>query len=536
MKILVAEPLAPAALDLLRAESGWEVIQSDPKSYAGHLSDCDALLVRSAVKVTKDVLEKAPKLRVIGRAGVGVDNVDLPAATDAGVLVMNTPGGNAVSVAEHTLALMLSLARSVPQASVSTKAGKWEKKKFLGNELRGKTLGVIGLGSTGREVVKRAKAFEMRIVGHDPYISLQSARDLGIQLLPLPELYAESDYITLHVALTPETDHMLNAEAFGVMKQGVRIINCARGELIDEQALENAIASGPVAGVALDVFEKEPPGEISLLKHEAVVATPHIAGSTEEAQEIVGVRIAEQVLEYLKSGVALNAVNMPAMTAEQYRTLGPYVALAERLGLFLSHIAMGNAHTIRFEYFGRLADHNTQILRNAGLAGILARSMEHRANVVNAMQLATQRGFRVIEQREPGHAHMNAVRMELESDAGSFSVVGAVVLDKPRLMQVEGISCEATLAGNLMYSKNQDVPGVIGYLGTVLGKNGINIANFALGRQEGSGNGPLTAISIIETDQPVPDNVITQIFENKAVKFVRRVVLEREGVAETHLA
>src|SRR4051812_2936302 len=227
MKILVAEPLAPAAADVLRQEAGWEIIQADPKTYGEYLADCDALLVRSAVKVTKEVLQRAPKLRVIGRAGVGVDNVDLPAATDAGVLVMNTPGGNAVSVAEHTLALMLSMARSIPQASASTKAGKWEKKKFLGNELRGKTLGVVGLGSIGREVVKRAKAFEMKVVAHDPYVSPQSAAVVGVQLLPLPELYKESDYITLHVALTAETDHMLNVDAFGQMKRGVRIVNCA---------------------------------------------------------------------------------------------------------------------------------------------------------------------------------------------------------------------------------------------------------------------------------------------------------------------
>ncbi len=531
MKILIAEPLAPAALELLRAQSEWEIVVADPKTYQSHLPDCDALLVRSAVKVTKDVLAKAPRLKIIGRAGVGVDNVDLAAATDAGVLVMNTPGGNAVSVAEHTLALMLSMARSVPQASDSTKSGKWEKKKFLGNELRGKTLGIIGLGSIGREVVKRAKPFEMRIVGHDPYVSSQTAGDLGVELMSLPDLYRESDYITLHVGLTPETDHMLNAEAFTQMKSGVRVVNCARGELVDAEALRSAIETGKVASAALDVFEKEPPGESALLRLEPLVATPHIAGSTEEAQEIVGIRIVEQLVEYLKSGVALNAVNMPALTAEQYRTLGPYVNLAERLGQFLSHISVGNAHTIRLVYFGRLADQNTQILRNAGLAGVLSRSMEHRANIVNAMQISTQRGFRIAEQREPGHLHMDSIRMELESEAGSFSAVGAIVLDKPRLLQVEGISCEATLDGNLMYSKNEDVPGVIGYLGTMLGKNGINIANFALGRQDpgataNSKSGePLQAISIIETDQPVPDTVISQILEHNAVKFVRRVAL-----------
>ncbi|HEX4750949.1 MAG TPA: phosphoglycerate dehydrogenase [Bryobacteraceae bacterium] len=529
MKILVAEPLAPAALEMLRAQSDWTVIDADPKTYERHLGDCEALIVRSAVKVTRDVLAKAPNLKVVGRAGVGVDNVDLPAATEAGVLVMNTPGGNAVSVAEHTLALMLSMARSVPQASSSTKSGKWEKKKFLGNELRGKTLGVVGLGSIGREVVKRARAFEMQIVGHDPYVSSQAAHDLGIDLMSLPELYKNSDYITLHVSLTPETDHMLNVEAFTQMRPGVRIVNCARGELIDAAALESAIEAGAVAGAALDVFEKEPPGESSLLHLDPVVATPHIAGSTEEAQEIVGIRIVEQLIEYLKSGVALNAVNMPALTAEQYRALGPFVNLAERLGLFLSHITVGNAHTIRLIYFGRLADENTQILRNAGLAGVLSRSLEYRANLVNAMQIAGQRGFRVVEQREHGLAHMDSIRIELESEAGTFSAVGAIVLNKPRLLQVEEISCEATLDGNLLYSKNEDVPGVIGYIGTVLGRNGINIANFALGREDAAVNShPLTAISIIESDQPVPDKVIAQLFENPAIRFVRRVPLNRD--------
>ncbi len=436
---------------------------------------------------------------------------------------MNTPGGNAISVAEHTLALMLSMARSVPQASNSTKAGKWEKKKFLGTELQGKVLGVIGLGSIGREVVKRARSFEMRIVGHDPYVSSDKAREMGVELASLADLYRQSDYVTLHVALTPETDHMLNAAAFALMKPGVRVVNCARGELVDPTALQAAIEAGRVAGAALDVFEKEPPGESPLLKLDPVLATPHIAGSTEEAQETVGIRIAEQVVEYLTTGIALNAVNMPALTAEQYRTVGPYLELAERLGLFVSHISVGNPRTIRFAYFGRLAEQNTQILRNAGLAGVLNRSLEYRANVVNAMQIATQRGFRVIEQLEPGLSHIDSIRIEIESDAGSFLALGAVVLGKPRLLQVEGISCEATLDGNLMYSKNEDVPGVIGYFGTVLGKNGINIANFALGRQDPGAD----AVSIIETDQPVPDSVIAQLLENRAVKFARRVDLSR---------
>lgn len=355
MNILIAEPMAAAGIELLQAQPGWNVVVSNPKEYLSHLPDADALIVRSAVKVTREVLEKAPGLRVIGRAGVGVDNVDLPAATSAGVLVMNTPGGNAVSVAEHTLALMLGMARSVPQASVSTKSGKWEKKKFLGNELRGKTLGIIGLGSIGREVVRRARAFEMRILASDPYVSPQTAADLDLELVELPKLYAEADYITLHLALTPETHRILSREAFAQMKPGVRVINCARGEMIDHPALQEAIQSGKVAGAALDVFpiEPPPPGD-GLFALDAVLATPHIAGSTEEAQEIVGVRIAEQIVEYLASGIAINAVNMPALTPEQYRTLEPYIALAERLGNFAAQIAAGNPRAVRLVYSGKI--------------------------------------------------------------------------------------------------------------------------------------------------------------------------------------
>src|SRR5271154_5346876 len=313
MNVVIAEPMAQAGIELFQAQVGWNVIVSNPKEYAKYLSDADALVVRSAVQVTPAVLEQAPKLRVIGRAGVGVDNVDLPAATAAGVLVMNTPGGNAVSVAEHTLALMLAMARSIPQAIASTKSGKWEKKRFLGTELRGKTLGVVGLGSIGGEVVRRARGFEMRIVASDPYVNSRAAADLGTTLMSLDELYAQSDYITLHVALTTETYGMLNDAAFSKMKKGVRIVNCARGELVNGESLRKAIESGKAAGAALDVFQIEPPIGEPLLAFDKVLATPHIGGSTEEAQEGVGIRIAEQVVQYLRDGVAVNAVNVPAM-------------------------------------------------------------------------------------------------------------------------------------------------------------------------------------------------------------------------------
>jgi D-3-phosphoglycerate dehydrogenase len=442
---------------------------------------------------------------------------------------MNTPGGNAVSVAEHALALMLAMARHIPEADHSTRAGKWEKKKLLGTELRGKTLGIVGLGSIGREVVKRARAFEMRILGSDPYVTSQIARDLNVELVDLCRLFQESEYITLHVSLTPETHGLLSRDAFHRMKRGVRIVNCARGELVDEEALAEAIRSGKVAGVAMDVFSAEPPPKDSpLLALDAVIATPHIGGSTEEAQEIVGVRIAEQIVEYLQSGVAINAVNMPAITPEQYRALEPYIKLAERLGTFAAYVATGNPKTVRLAYLGKIGDTNTNLLRNAGVAGVLNRSVSHKANLVNAMQIASQRGWSVAEQLDARSGHTDSIRLELETDTGVTLVEGAVLLEKPRLLQVDGIYCEAQLSGHLVYMRNRDVPGVIGHVGTVLGNSRINIANFSLGRR----NGPVAAgeeaeaIAVVSTDQEVPESVLAQLRANPAVKLARAVDLD----------
>ena len=368
--------LRPESNCFKRSRAGTSIV-SNPKEYAQHLADADALIVRSAVQVTTDVLAKAPKLRVIGRAGVGVDNVDLDAATAAGVLVMNTPGGNAVSVAEHTLALMLSMARSIPQASASTKSGKWEKKKFLGTELRGKTLGIVGLGSIGREVVKRARAFEMRIMAHDPYVTSQIATDLGVELVALPELYAaERLHHAARRADAGNRQDCSRATPSPKMKTGVRIVNCARGELIDDDALREAIESGKVAGAALDVFQTEPPpAGYPLFALDPVLATPHIGGSTEEAQEIVGVRIAEQMVEYLQNGVAINAVNMPALTPEQYRTLGPVHLAGRAAGQLRGAHRHRQSEDRAPDLLGKIADSNTNLLRNAGLAGVLNRSL-----------------------------------------------------------------------------------------------------------------------------------------------------------------
>jgi D-3-phosphoglycerate dehydrogenase len=524
MNILIAEPLAPAGVELLKSQPGWNVIVSNPKEYGQHLAEADALLVRSAVQVTPAVLEKAPRLRVIGRAGVGVDNVDLDAATAAGVLVMNTPGGNAVSVAEHSMALMLVMARHISQADASTRAGKWEKKKLMGHELRGKTLGVLGLGSIGRELVKRARAFEMRILAHDPYVASKIAQDLGIELVELNRLYAESDYISLHMASTPETQGFLSRAAFDAMKTGVRIVNCARGELVDEAALKDAIVAGKVGGAALDVFSVEPPpAGFPLFEGNAVVATPHIGGSTEEAQEIVGVRIAEQLLEYLKNGIAINAVNMPTVSPEQYRTLSPYATLAERLGVFAAHIASGNPRALRIVYSGKVFNMGSGLLRNAGLAGALSRSTSNKANYVNALQMAEHRGWEIVERHDTFSGPMDSLRLELETDRGVTAVEGVVLFGKPRLMQVDGIFCEAALSGCLVFMKNRDVPGVIGHVGSVLGKNHINIANFSLGRRDAptAPGEPLEAVAVVSTDELVPEPVLAELRQNAAVMFAR---------------
>jgi D-3-phosphoglycerate dehydrogenase len=514
--------MSPAAIELLKQQAGWDVVVSNPKEYEPHLADCDAMLVRSAVKVKADTLAKAPKLRVIGRAGVGVDNVDLPAATAAGVLVMNTPGGNAVSVAEHALALMLALARMIPAASASTLAGKWEKKRFLGHELRGKTLGVVGLGNIGQEVVRRARGFEMKIIASDPYVNPETAADLDVTLLSLDEVLAQSDYLSLHVAMTPETKGMINAASIAGMRDGVRIINCARGELIDQDALAAALLSGKVAGAGLDVFTPEPlPEGHALLNAPNLIATPHIAGSTSEAQEIVGIRIVEQMVEYLAHGVAINAVNMPALSVEQYKTVGPYIELAERLGKFASYVATANPKEVRVTYRGRIAEFNTNLLRNSALAGVLARGLQQRANLVNAMQLATQRHLTVNEVHQRRGGSTDSIRVEILTDKGTTSVTGGIVMDKPRLLSVDGIAVEGALCGQLLYMRNNDVPGVIGHVGTVLGRNGVNIANFSLGRKDQPAvpGGPLEAVALVEVDTIPSEAVLAELRSNPAVRL-----------------
>ncbi|MSO21037.1 MAG: phosphoglycerate dehydrogenase [Acidobacteria bacterium] len=532
MKIVVAEKISRKGVDLLREEKSWKVVECEPArdKLIPELKDADALLIRSAVQCDAALLAAAPRLKVIGRAGIGVDNVDIEAATKKGVLVMNTPGGNSVSVAEHTLALMLSMARSVAQANESMHAGRWEKKLFEGSELRGKTLGLLGLGRIGVEVVKRARAFELDIIGYDPYISPTLAEDLHVELVSLDDLFARSDYLSLHTPLTPETDKIIGRENLKKMKKGARIVNCARGELVDEVALAEAIAAGQIAGAALDVFSAEPLKNSPLTELKQVALTPHIAGSTAEAQEIVGYRIAEQVRDYLKASVIQNAVNMPSLPAEEYRLLAPYLNLAERLGSLLAQIAPGAPASIEIRYSGKLSKMNTSLLRNSALMGLLNQILDEKANVVNSVSIAKARGIRVDESHAGRSASADTLRIAVKGHGAESSVEGAVLMgDEPRLLVLDNINVECPLSGNLIVMKNLDVPGVIGKTGTILGKRGINIANFSLGREKvtktKSAKRSVGAVCVVQVDGQTPAAVIKELTKIPANTFARAVEL-----------
>jgi D-3-phosphoglycerate dehydrogenase len=493
-------------------------------SVADEIKDADALIVRSATKATAALLENAARLKVIGRAGVGVDNVDLDAATAKGIVVMNTPGGNAVAVAEHALALMLALVRRVPQADGALKQGRWEKKKLIGTELRGKTLGLIGFGKIGMEVARLAQALLMEVIAYDPFVSSAMAREQNVRLATLDDVLAQSDFLSVHASTTAESRHMINAKTLAKTKKGVRIINCARGELINETDLLAALDSGQVAGAGLDVFETEPPKDFRLASHPNVVATPHIAGSTEEAQETVGVRIAEQVRDYLIQGVARNAVNMPSVSPDEYKKLEPYIQLGEKLGAFTAQIAGERVEEIRISYDGGLAELNTHLVKNAVLKGILSKALSGKANLINAGQLAQARGIQITEVRSARRAAFsNSLGIGLKTETDAASVLGMVgPRGGLRILGINEIDIEAPLRGVLLYICNQDVPGVIGRVGTILGNRNINIANFALGRNQRAAE----ALGLVNIDNHVPDDVLAEIRSISAVRQARVVDLE----------
>ncbi len=531
MKIVVAEKVSPATLAVLQAEPDFTVVTADrlPSEQAGGLAaalrEADGLIVRSAVQVTDALLENATHLRVIGRAGVGVDNIDSEAATRRGIVVMNTPGANAIAVVELTLGMMVALARQLPKANTALHAGRWEKKSLEGFELRNKTLGIVGLGRIGIEVARRARAFGMTLVAYDPFVSPLVARENNVTLAPLEEVFASSDYLTLHVGLSPQTQDMINAGSIAKMKKGVRIINCARGELIVDADLAAAITSGHVAGAALDVFHKEPLKDSPFFAMENVILTPHIAGSTKESQEAVGIQIAEQVRDYLKLGIAQNAVNLPSLTKEEYSALAPQIEMAERTGSFLAQVTDGNLEGITLHYCGRLASQKTDLVRNAAIAGVLGG--EDHANRINAVSVAQSRGIRISEQKS--EAGESRLEITLHTRTGERSATATVLHgDQARLINAHGVDVEAPLYGRLLCIRNRDVPGVIGRVGTLLGQHGINIANFALGRARGGRVAEEfrgQAFAVIQVEGPLSRDTLEALRVQDAIVSARMVEL-----------
>jgi len=534
MRIVVADKISPRGLELL-ARSGWQVEVPTAGALRSALAEADALVVRSATRVTAELLAAAPRLRVVGRAGAGVDNIDVEACTRRGILVMNTPGTNAVSVAEHTFALMLSLVRHVPRLAAASHAGRWEKAGAVGSELRGKTLGLVGLGRVGFAVARRAQAFEMRVLAFDPYVSPEVAREEDVEMVPFDELLARADCVSLHASLGPGTAKIINAAALEKMKRGAWLVNTARGELVDEAALAEALRSGQLAGAALDVFTVEPPKDSPLTGLSNVVATPHVAGSTVEAQEEVGALIAEQVYDYLASGVLRNSVNLPNLSPEQYRRLRPYLELAERLGLFAGQVARGRLARVRIRYAGETAALVYTVLRSAVLAGLLNPVLDEKVNLVSSAAVAAQRGIVVEEQtrrREHGFPDTLEVTLFPQDAAAAFCVEGTVPFDlSPRIMGIDGIHVECDLEGTILFTRNRDVPGVIGQMGQVLGSRGVNIATFALGRREAVAGAE--ALALVRLDGEVSDAVLEPIRDIPAVVEARLVRLPKRDAPQT---
>jgi D-3-phosphoglycerate dehydrogenase / 2-oxoglutarate reductase len=523
LKIVVADDLPASALDLLRAE-GWNVDARSgraPDQLAADLEDADALVVRSATKVTAPLIAAAAKLRVIARAGTGVDNVDVPAASARGIVVMNAPGANSISVAELAVGLILSMARHLPAADAAMKQGKWEKKKFLGEEIREKTLGLAGLGRIGQEVARRASAFGMRIIAHDPFISEQVAADLGVELVSLDDVFARADYVSLHMPSNEKTRRIVNAERLASAKKGIRIINTARGDLIDEKALADAIESGQVGGAALDVFDIEPTVDHRLQMLPQVVATPHIAASTREGQELVGVETSAALRDFLRDGIIRNAVNFPSVSPEEFSRLRPFIELGERLGAFLAQMNEARAHGLGVRYYGDLAEGRNDMIVNAVLVGLFKPILEAGVTLVNARSVANDRGIEIVESRSSrSRNYTSLLSVKLHTSGGQRWVEGAVFeKTSPRVVMVDGVAVEAPLEGTMIVISNNDQPGVIGDVGTILGRHGVNIANFALGREAHR------AVGVVNVDEtaPIPEVVLTEIRGVKAIRDARVV-------------
>ncbi|HEU0096721.1 MAG TPA: phosphoglycerate dehydrogenase [Rhizomicrobium sp.] len=521
-KVLIADKLSPAAVAIFK-ERG---VDADVKTGLSKeellkiVGQYDGIAIRSATKLTADVLKAAKNLKVVGRAGIGVDNVDIPAATAAGVIVMNTPFGNSITTAEHAISLMLALARELPAANASTQAGKWEKNRFMGVEITGKVLGLIGAGNIGSIVADRAKGLHMRVVAYDPFLSQERANDLGIEKVELNDLLARADFITLHVPMTTETKNILSADAIAKTKKGVRIINCARGGLIDEHALKAALDNGHVAGAALDVFEVEPAKENILFGNEKVVATPHLGASTSEAQENVALQVAEQISDYLLTGAITNALNMPSISASEAQKVRPWISLAEKLGSFAGQLTGDSLTAVEIVYEGTPSLLNTRALTQAAIAGLLKPFLAE-VNMVNAPVVAKERGIKVSETRRDAQGIYEGyikIVVTMKDAAGAEStrrVAGTVFSDgRPRLIQIKDINLDSEFASHMIYVVNEDKPGFIGKFGTILGDAKVNIANFTLGRSAPGQD----AIALIEVDGPVPASVTEALAKLPMIK------------------
>ncbi len=511
-KVLISDKLSETAVQIFR-DRGIDVdfqpeLGKDKDRLLQVIGGFDGLAVRSATKVSEKVIAAAGNLRVIGRAGIGVDNIDVPKATARGIIVMNTPFGNSITTAEHALAMMFAVARNIPAADHATQDGVWAKSKYLGVEISGKTLGVIGCGNIGSIVAERAIGLKMRVIAYDPFLSPERARDLGIEKVELDELFARSDFITLHTPLTDKTRNIIDGDAIAAMRDGVRIINCARGGLVDEAALRAALESGKVAGAGMDVFTVEPATENILFGAPNVVCTPHLGASTSEAQENVAIQVAEQMSEYLQYGAVTNALNMPSISAEEAPKLTPFVRLAEQLGSFAGQLTETGITGVRIEYAGAVADMNTRALTSAALMGVL-QPMLQTVNMVSAPIAARERGIHVEEVRRAQEgAYETYIRLTVVTERQERSVAGTVFSDgKPRIIQIKGINLEAELGPHMLYVTNEDKPGFIGRLGTLLGDSEVNIATFNLGRKDQGGD----AIALIEVDEPVKGPLLAAV-------------------------
>ena len=511
-KVLISDALSPAAIQIFK-DRGIEVdfqpaLGKDKEKLASAVGNYDGLAIRSATKVTAKIVEQAKNLKVIGRAGIGVDNVDIPAATARGIIVMNTPFGNSITTAEHAISLMLALARQIPEADASTRAGKWEKNKFMGVEIFGKTLGVIGCGNIGSIVADRALGLKMKVIAYDPFLSADRANDLGVEKVELDDLFKRADFITLHAPLTDKTRNVVNADAIKAMKKGVRIINCARGGLVDEAALYEALKNGHVAGAAFDVFVTEPATENPLFGLPNVVCTPHLGASTSEAQENVALQIAEQMSDYLLRGAISNAINFPSISAEEAPKLKPFVALAEKLGSFAGQLTETGISKVQLTYEGAVTQMNTKALTSAALAGLL-RPMLGDVNVVSAPVVAKERGI-VVEEvtREMPEDYESLITVTVTTERQSRHVSGTVFADgRPRIVNIKGIRMDAEFGPSMIYITNRDKPGFIGRFSSTLGEAGINIATFHVGRDAPGGN----AVALIEIDGELPETVLTKV-------------------------